>query len=209
MKLLLALSLLLTGCATSPKATQYPRNVNGAMPALGQHDPRVVFIGDQTSYAFVSAANNPNWINASTNGPETTGHMLGRFEHDVLGQHPDVVQIWGGAADIASLDWLEPSGTGSPADIDTVGNVAQMAQLAEDAGIKVLIGTIPQAGDGSLLDADINEYDYYVLVQSVGDPLAGEPMESARLVDYEITDPDDWLSLVSTSIQSCECGGIR
>jgi GDSL-like Lipase/Acylhydrolase family len=99
------------------------------------YQPKVVFIGDETTSEW-PMANQPNWINKGVPG-NTTAQMLARFQTDVLDLHPDVVHIMGGANDAIDEDWPMASQCG----IDTCMNLGQMAQMAESAGIKVVIGT--------------------------------------------------------------------
>lgn len=221
--------ILAAGCAAPPKSIVQPHSINGAMPPLGQHDPRVVFMGDSVLFTMVAAAKNPLWINAATNGPETTGSMLARFQSDVVNQHPDVVVILGGTYDTLDPEW---SNGGSPnADTDTATNIYSMAGLAIAANIHLIVGTVPLQSvpvSGALVDvdSDILVYDFYVLDQQANDPnTPPNVLQKATIVDYEgISQDETWTTngtdpnasgsqlmaaATQDAITECQCGGIR
>jgi hypothetical protein len=103
--------------------------------------PKVVFIGDDTT-ANWPMGDHPNWINRGVAG-DTTDQMLARFQTDVIDLHPDVVHILAGTEDAIQEDWQYSNQCG----VDTCGNIGLMAQMAYDAGIKVVIGTPLGGGD--------------------------------------------------------------
>ncbi len=145
MKRLLPLILTLaTGCSTQ---------FNPAQPHLAQknlqHDPRVVFIGDETTHGWLASgvlAQHPMWIDKSSTTLETSASMLARFQTDVIDQHPDVVHILAGQGD---MDGGAAECAGDPPG-NVCGNVDQMQQMATTAGIRVVIGSITPWGDGPL-----------------------------------------------------------
>ncbi len=103
--------------------------------------PKVVFIGDDTT-ANWPMGDHPNWINRGVAG-DTTDQMLARFQTDVIDLHPDVVHILAGTEDAIKEDWQYSNQCG----VDTCGNIGLMAQMAYDAGIRVVIGTPLEGGD--------------------------------------------------------------
>lgn len=112
---------------------------------------RIVCIGDSLTYGYGAFAADAwpyiasrrlgiDCINKGENG-ETTAGMLARFQKDVLELSPDGVVIMGGSNDIlqgVSLD-------------NIMAHIAQMAERAEAAGIRVLIG-IPMNIDTELIE---------------------------------------------------------
>ncbi|UYY59337.1 SGNH/GDSL hydrolase family protein [Sphingomonas sp. S2-65] len=103
---------------------------------------RVVFMGDSIT---------DNWINLDKtffqNGlvdrgisGQTTPQMLVRFRQDVLDLKPQAVHIMAGTNDIA--------GNTGAATMETVqGNIRGMAELARANGIKVILASVPPAGE--------------------------------------------------------------
>jgi lysophospholipase L1-like esterase len=107
--------------------------------------PRVVFMGDSITDAwprrselFFEAARTGN-VGRGISG-QTTPQMLVRFQQDVVALRPAVVVINAGTNDIA--------GNTGPSTIDMItDNLRAMAQLAEAAGIKVVLASITPAYD--------------------------------------------------------------
>jgi hypothetical protein len=97
--------------------------------------PTVVFIGDETTSNWPMDGH-PNWINRGVPG-NTTAQMLARFQTDVIDLHPDVVHIMGGGNDALDETWSSASQCGP----DACENLSTMIQMAEDAGIRVVLGT--------------------------------------------------------------------
>ncbi|MDA0204259.1 MAG: SGNH/GDSL hydrolase family protein [Acidobacteria bacterium] len=105
--------------------------------------PRVVFMGDsitdawpRRSEAFFSGTGN---VGRGISG-QTTPQMLVRFQQDVVALKPEVVVINAGTNDIA--------GNTGPSTIDMItDNLRAMTQLAEAAGIKVVLASITPAWD--------------------------------------------------------------
>jgi hypothetical protein len=102
-------------------------------PATKQ--PKVVFIGDDT-IANWPMADHPNWISRGVSG-DNTAQMLARFQTDVIDLHPDVVHIMGDTDDPIDGTWPPASQCGT----DTCGNLITMIEAAEQAGIRVVVGT--------------------------------------------------------------------
>jgi GDSL-like Lipase/Acylhydrolase family len=124
--------------------------------------PTVVFIGDDTT-ANWPMGDHPNWINRGVAG-DTTDQMLARFQTDVIDLHPDVVHILGGTNDAIQEDWQYSNQCG----VDTCANIGTMAQMAYDAGIRVVIGTPLGAGNENE-EIDISELDRQLrLNQGIG-----------------------------------------
>lgn len=112
--------------------------------------PSVVFIGDDgvSSFGTTAFAQNPNWINKGVDG-QTSGQVLARFQTDVINLHPSIVNIVVGMTDVATPGWGS-GGCGNvniPA-IATCSNIGAMAQMAQAAGIKTIVGTIPVNAQG-------------------------------------------------------------
>src|ERR1700761_356939 len=118
--------------------------------AIASTEP-VVFIGDSVTALFASAgfgqpewSQHPNWTNKGIVG-QNSNQILARFQTDVIDLKPSVVVILAGTNDVYP-DWtLGPSEV--PAVflnyIDSPANIEQMVQMAQSAGIKVVLGTIP------------------------------------------------------------------
>jgi lysophospholipase L1-like esterase len=128
-----ALLCALIAAATSPAAAQK------APP------PKVVFLGDATTYNWSLPANsnafqaNPKWNNQGLTGKQTSAQMLARFQADVVSYHPAIVHILAGAIDIALVD-----DANRPLLIDVFEtNMIAMVAQATHANIKVILGTIP------------------------------------------------------------------
>ncbi len=160
MKLLLPVSLLLlTGCGgmMSAPPTSTSQQPNYARRPAAVANPAVVIIGDSVVNAWCSAAllaQNPTW--ACQGSPagvreETTAEVLARF-HAAIALQPKVIAIEAGVWDIEEFDTLEnigldPCDAGAP---NSCQNIQQMAEDAEQAGIYVLVCTIPPWGGGPL-----------------------------------------------------------
>jgi lysophospholipase L1-like esterase len=118
--------------------------------AIASTEP-VVFIGDSITALFAQAgfgqpewSLHPNWINKGIIG-QNSNQILARFQTDVIDLKPSVVVILAGTNDVYP-DWtLGPSFV--PAVflnyIDSPANIEQMVQLAQSAGVKVVLATIP------------------------------------------------------------------
>ena len=76
------------------------------------------------------------YLDKGVSGQNTT-QMLTRFQEDVIDLNPQVVVIMGGTNDLAQ---------GVTKD-QIVANIAAMAEMAKDAGIKVVICTVTPCND--------------------------------------------------------------
>jgi hypothetical protein len=116
-----------------------------AVSAHAQTKPKVVFVGDQFTYAWQQSAAfkaNPNWTGAGT--PLTfsygnSGAVAAAFPA-VLSQHPDYVFLQTGQADLAegnssATKWgMQFEGT-------AIG-IIEIVQMAKRANVKIIIGNL-------------------------------------------------------------------
>ena len=100
--------------------------------------PVAVFIGDSITWQWArEGVGHPeffsanNYVNKGISGNKT-GDMLARFKADVIDLDPHCVVIEGGTNDIAA----------SSAE-SIVERIKKMAKLAQDAGIPVIVGSVP------------------------------------------------------------------
>lgn len=118
---------------------------NTADKALPADKRRAVFMGDSITENWARPEHDGaffpanGFIGRGISG-QTTSQMLLRFTPDVLQLAPRAVHILAGTNDVA-----ENGGTYDPA--LTQDNLAAMASLADKAGIKVFIGSVPPARD--------------------------------------------------------------
>lgn len=109
---------------------------NAALPAPGQPNQRVVFMGDSITEGWSGSrasvfAGQPERINRGISG-QTTPQMLLRFRQDVVALRPRAVVILAGTNDIA--------GNTGPATVAQIAdNIASMAELARAHGIRVVL----------------------------------------------------------------------
>ncbi|MBB5712271.1 SGNH/GDSL hydrolase family protein [Sphingomonas xinjiangensis] len=113
-----------------------------ANAALKGQPVRVVFIGDSITDGWIDK--DPGFFrNGLVDrgiGGQTTPQMLVRFRQDVIDLRPQAVHIMAGTNDVA--------GNTGPATMETVqGNIRSMAELARANGIKVILASIPPAGE--------------------------------------------------------------
>ena len=112
---------------------------NAALVGNPPH-PRVVFIGDSITQGWIDKV--PGFFTAGRIdrgiGGQTTPQMLLRFRQDVVDLHPAVVQIMGGTNDIAG-------NTGPMTQGQTEANIMSMTDLAQAAGIRVILASVPPA----------------------------------------------------------------
>lgn len=116
------------------------RDANLALPA--SRLPRVVFIGDSLTenWALEPAfKRHAEFVGRGISG-QTTPQMLLRFHADVIALHPAVVHIMGGTNDLAQ-------NTGPETDGQIEAYIEAMALLARAHGIRVILASIPPAGD--------------------------------------------------------------
>jgi lysophospholipase L1-like esterase len=104
---------------------------------------RVVFLGDSITEGWTGM--HPGFFTANGFvgrgiGGQTSPQMLVRFRQDVIGLLPEAVHIMAGTNDIA-----ENTGPYDPQ--ATQGFIASMAELAKVHGIRVILATVPPAGE--------------------------------------------------------------
>ncbi len=118
--------------------------------AQAPQSQKVIFIGDsvtqnwgsgQFGQAFVQ---NSNWIDKGISGQNST-QILARFQTDVIDAHPAIVHLLAGTNDVYPGWQLCQGNT-----INSCANIAAMVALAQAADIRVILGTIPPWGPGSL-----------------------------------------------------------
>ena len=166
--------------------------------------PTVVFLGDQLTWHWMNdeMPTHPLWINAGTPGGvagETSGQMLARFQTDVIDQHPNVVNIIVGAADMETAGWDPPCDTSGGPTVRTCSNLSQMAHMAVSAGITVLIGTTPLigtppvtfTGTDAVIDGNIALFASNLYKIGGNDPGG---ISSSTEVDYQtaLVEAGDW-----------------
>jgi lysophospholipase L1-like esterase len=104
---------------------------------------RVVFLGDSITEGWTGM--HPDFFTANGFagrgiGGQTSPQMLVRFRQDVIGLAPQAVHIMAGTNDIA-----ENTGAYDPQ--ATQGFIASMAELAKAHGIRVILASVPPAGE--------------------------------------------------------------
>ena len=115
------------------------RDANRTLPPNATGTPRVVFMGDSITDSwqqpqFGDFFANPQYVDRGISG-QTTPQMLVRFRPDVIALDAKVVVILAGTNDIAG-------NTGPMSDEEIEGNLASMAELAREHGIKVVLASI-------------------------------------------------------------------
>jgi hypothetical protein len=114
--------------------------------------PKVVFIGDQFTYAWGTTppfAANTNWINQGWDSPVSTycflscqagtsGGTAARFQADVISLHPAIVHIMVGVDDF-DFDDDEGQAVGGPYPA-FLTNLEEMVSMAKAANIQVILG---------------------------------------------------------------------
>ncbi len=140
-------ALCLLACAAAAPAVQAAepapdwaklarfREANARLMAGPPDAQRVVFMGDSITEGW-SAGDpdffaNPSRVNRGISG-QTTPQMLVRFRDDVIALKPRAVVILAGTNDVAG-------NTGPATDEQIAGHVASMVELAQAAGIRVLL----------------------------------------------------------------------
>jgi lysophospholipase L1-like esterase len=145
MKHFLALALVLvTGCSTM-QSNQPSAHFAGPDRSV-VHMPRVTILGDTLVTAWGTEAikqQEPLWTFAGSPAGtyEYADQILARLPA-ALATHPDVLVILAGTIDMGDPLWLGPCGP------DTCTNVVSMILLAQQAGVRVLVCTLPTTQDG-------------------------------------------------------------
>ncbi|MCC6264608.1 MAG: hypothetical protein IT169_13600 [Bryobacterales bacterium] len=114
------------------------REANTRLPAPNQKSPRVVFMGDSITDSWRLEEYFPGYdfVNRGISG-QMTGHMLGRFQRDVIDLHPAAMLILAGTNDIAN---------GVPSEV-IESNFESMFDLADKHRIKVIVATVMPVSD--------------------------------------------------------------
>jgi lysophospholipase L1-like esterase len=115
------------------------REANAKVAARAEGEQRVVFMGDSITDMWVLPKfggffPGKPYIGRGIGG-QTTPQMLLRFRADVIALRPKVVVILAGTNDLAG-------NTGPIALEETEGNLASMAELARDNGIRVVLSSV-------------------------------------------------------------------
>lgn len=114
------------------------REANAKVPAPGDQEVRVVFMGDSITDAWISRrpeffSSNP-YFDRGISG-QTSPQMLIRFRPDVINLKPKVVVILAGTNDLAG-------NTGPMTPEETLGNLISMTELAKSNGIRVVLSSV-------------------------------------------------------------------
>lgn len=112
-----------------------------ALPTPAADENRVVFMGDSITQGWKIDESFPGkpYINRGISG-QTSPQMLVRFRQDVVDLKPKVVIILAGTNDVAG-------NTGPMTPEETESNLASMADLATENGIRVVLCSILPAFD--------------------------------------------------------------
>jgi hypothetical protein len=169
-------------------------------PATKQ--PTVVFIGDETT-ANWNMDGHPNWINKGIAG-NTTAQMLSRFQTDVIDLHPDVVHILGGWNDILTETWPDYDLCG----INTCSDISQMVEMAQAAGIKVIVGS-PLEGNGAMTSLDSEELASINRQLRESATLGGWAVDYVDYIDFQSTTAPKMNAMVEAQIGYLYGGGAE
>jgi len=116
---------------------------NAALAAPTAAEKRVVFYGDSITQNWAGRNNiffpGKPYVGRGISG-QTSAQMVVRFHQDVVDLRPAVVVILAGTNDVAE-------NTGPMTPEMTLDNFRSMAEMARAIGIKVVICSIPPAGD--------------------------------------------------------------
>jgi len=126
----------------------------------------VAFVGDSITQLWPLNDYVVNVINAGASGEES-GQMLRRFQN-VVDAKPLTVVILAGTNDIRHLDSADPA------------NLFAMVKMARDAGIRVIVGTVPPM--------DINMGSYPAVEKELVIVLNDKIRKGAIANDYEVAD---------------------
>jgi lysophospholipase L1-like esterase len=122
-------------------ALAFYRTDNEALPAPTRDHPRVVFMGDSITQAWVrqraSFFTDNGYVGRGISG-QTSPQMLLRFHQDVVALKPAAVLILAGTNDVAE-------NTGPMTDEQIIDNLMAMVEIAQANKIKVVIGSVTPA----------------------------------------------------------------
>lgn len=133
-----------------------------AVSAHAQSAPKVIFVGDQFTYAWQQSAAfkaNPNWIGSGTPLTFTYGNSgaVAAAFPAVLSKHPDYVFLQTGQADLAEGN-SSATKWGMKYENTAVG-IIEIVQMAKRANVKIILGNLVGGGfmDGWLQAFALNE----------------------------------------------------
>jgi GDSL-like Lipase/Acylhydrolase family len=161
------------------KSTLFLSCVVLAVSAHAQTGPKVVFTGDTFTYNWQQTpafkANN-NWIGAGLDSFGSTflesTNVADDFQTNVINQHPDFVFIETGSSDIFWQIDSTPLGAEWP---DAANAIVQMVDMAQKAGIKVILGNVPMGNPNfpGLPDPDSDYFNNWLqtYAQAVNIPI--------------------------------------
>ncbi|MCU1271376.1 MAG: capsular biosynthesis protein [Acidobacteriaceae bacterium] len=112
------------------------KDANAALKARAPSEDRVVFFGDSITDIWKLDESFPGkpYINRGIGG-QTTSQMLVRFRQDVIDLQPKAVVMLAGTNDIAG-------NAGPISNQDIEANLASMAELAREHGIRMIVSSI-------------------------------------------------------------------
>lgn len=114
------------------------RAENALLGTPAKNEKRVVFLGNSITQGWIEKRpdffSKNSYINRGISG-QTTPQMLIRFRQDVIALQPKVVVILAGTNDIA--------GNTGPSTLEMIeNNLASMAELANENGIRVVLSSV-------------------------------------------------------------------
>ena len=145
--LLLLGAFLMSSCGKDPVQELPPPETPQEMDKVHK-GPVAVFIGDSITWQWAREGvghpaffSSNNYVNKGISGNKTTD-MLSRFKADVIDLDPHCVVIEGGTNDIAASS------------VESIlERIKKMAKMAQDAGIPVIVGSVPPSNSFPKLPA--------------------------------------------------------
>jgi hypothetical protein len=150
-----------------------------SVAATAQTGPKVVFTGDTFTYNWQQTPAfkaNQNWIGAGLDSFGSTfnesTYVADNFQTNVINQHPDFVFIETGSSDISLQIDSYPLGASWP---EAANAIVQMVDMAQKAGIKVILGNVPM-GNPNFPGLPDSNSDYFnnwlqIYAQTVNIPI--------------------------------------
>lgn len=117
-----------------------------SIAATAQTAPKVVFVGENFTYAWQSTSpftTNKNWVGEGISLSPAgggSGVVLQDFQTEVINQHPAFVHIMSGFGDINGIKDSTPLGVVLQS---WQSNITAMVAMAKSANIKVILGNLP------------------------------------------------------------------
>lgn len=163
MKRTILLLTLLTGCGggSASQPTQAPQIAPVSIAGL------TVFMGDSITQLWPLETYLVGAVNAGASG-EDSWQMHARFQSDVLDRKPATVVILAGTNDIRDRDSADPE------------HLFAMVRMAREAGVHVIVGTIPPM--------DINMGAYIEVEKLLIGVLNDKIRKGAAEYGYEVVD---------------------